>query len=73
MFSVDQSTREGDGHVIVVPGGDLDIVDAAGVAAALAVAAARAPEIIVDLARTAGLTRRAVPPVDGRPAPIAVT
>ena len=50
MFSVDLSTREGDGHVIVVLGGDLDIVDAVGVAAALAVVAARAPEIIVDLA-----------------------
>ena len=45
MFSVDLST-----HVIVVRGGDLDIVDAVGVAAALAVVAARAPEIIVDLA-----------------------
>ena len=50
MFSVDLSTREGDGHVVVVLGGDLDIVDAVGVAAALAVVAARAPEIIVDLA-----------------------
>ena len=45
MFSVDLST-----YVIVVRGGDLDIVDAVGVAAALAVVAARAPEIIVDLA-----------------------
>jgi anti-sigma B factor antagonist len=51
MVSVDLSTREGDGHVVVVLGGDLDVVDAAGVAAALAVVAARAPEIIVDLAR----------------------
>jgi anti-sigma B factor antagonist len=50
MFSVDLSIREGGGHVIVVLGGDLDIVDAVGVAAALAVVAARAPEIIVDLA-----------------------
>jgi anti-sigma B factor antagonist len=49
MFSVDLSTREGDGHVIVVLGGDLDIVDAV-VAAAFAVVAACAPEIIVDLA-----------------------
>ena len=50
MFSVDLSTREGDGHVVVVLGGDLDVADAAGVAAAFAVVAARAPEIIVDLA-----------------------
>lgn len=50
MFSVELSTREGDGHVIVVLSGDLDIVDAAGVAGALAVVAARDPEIIVDLA-----------------------
>src|SRR6266581_5855092 len=50
MFSVNLSTREGDGHVVVVLGGDLDVVDAAGVAAALAAVAAREPEIIVDLA-----------------------
>jgi len=50
MFSVDLSSREGDGHAIVLLGGDLDIADPVGVAAALAVVAARAPEIIVDLA-----------------------
>ena len=50
MFSVDLSTREFDGHVVVVLGGELDLVDAAGVAAALVTVAARAPEIIVDLA-----------------------
>ena len=50
MFSMDLTTREGDGHVVVVLGGDLDVADAAGVAAAFAVVAARAPEIIVDLA-----------------------
>src|SRR6266567_9474287 len=132
MFSVDLSTREGDGHVVVVLGGDLDVADAAGVAAAFAVVAARAPEIIVDLAglefidssgvaalargrklarhaggdlllaapqhqvlrvlaltrlidvfpvhasvdeavRTAGLSRRATAPADGRPARVAAT
>ena len=50
MFSVDLSTREFDGHVVVALGGELDLVDAAGVAAALVTLAARAPEIIVDLA-----------------------
>jgi anti-sigma B factor antagonist len=50
MFSVDLSTREWDGHVVVALGGELDVVDAAGVAAALATVAAREPEIIVDLA-----------------------
>jgi anti-sigma B factor antagonist len=132
MFSVHLSTRDGDGHVIVALGGELDVVDAAGVAAALAAVAAREPEIIVDLAglefidssgvaalargrklarhaggdlllaaprhqvlrvltltrlidvfpvhasvgeaaRAAGLSRSAAAPVDGRPAPVAVT
>ena len=50
MFSVDLSTRECDGHVVVALGGELDLVDAAGVAAALMTVAAREPEIIVDLA-----------------------
>ena len=49
MFSVDLSTREFDGHVVVALRGELDLVDAAGVAAALVTVAARAPEIIVDL------------------------
>jgi anti-sigma B factor antagonist len=49
MFSVDLSTRDGDGHVIVELRGELDVTDAAAVAAALAVVVARAPEIIVDL------------------------
>ena len=35
MFSVDLSTREFDGHVVVTLGGELDLVDAAGVTAAL--------------------------------------
>jgi anti-sigma B factor antagonist len=50
MFSVDLSTRECDGHVIVTLRGDLDIAHAANVAAALAAVAASEPEIIVDLA-----------------------
>jgi anti-sigma B factor antagonist len=50
MFSVNLSTRECDGHVIVALRGELDIADAASVAAALAAVATRKPEIIVDLA-----------------------
>jgi anti-sigma B factor antagonist len=50
VISVDLSTRECDGHVIVALRGDLDVTDAVSVAVALAAAAARAPEIIVDLA-----------------------
>lgn len=50
LFSANLSTHDGDGHVTVVLGGELDVVDAAAVAAALAVVAAREPEIIVDLA-----------------------
>ena len=50
MISVDLSTRECDGHVIVALRGELDIADAVSVAAALTAVAAREPEIIVDLA-----------------------
>jgi anti-sigma B factor antagonist len=50
MFSVDLSTRECAGHVVVALRGELDLVDAAGVAAALVTVAAREPKIIVDLA-----------------------
>ena len=50
MFSVDLSTREFRGHVVVALDGELDVVDAASVAAALVTVAAREPEIIVDLA-----------------------
>ena len=49
MLSVDLSTREGDGHVVVALRGELDIADAVSVAAALAAVAARDLEIIVDL------------------------
>jgi anti-sigma B factor antagonist len=50
MFSVDLSSRECGGHVVVALCGELDLVDAADVAAALGTVAAREPKIIVDLA-----------------------
>jgi anti-sigma B factor antagonist len=50
MFSVNLSTREGDGHVVVALRGELDVADAVSVAAALAAVAARDLAIIVDLA-----------------------
>jgi anti-sigma B factor antagonist len=50
VFSVDLSTRECDGHVIVALRGELDILDAAGVAGALTAVTAREPQVIVDLA-----------------------
>jgi anti-sigma B factor antagonist len=50
MASMDLSTRESDGQVVVALRGELDIADAASVAAALVAVAARAPEIIIDLA-----------------------
>jgi anti-sigma B factor antagonist len=53
MFSVDLSTREWDGHVVVALSGELDLVDAPDVEAALVTVAAREPEIIVDLAALA--------------------
>jgi anti-sigma B factor antagonist len=46
---VDLSTREFGGHVVVALRGELDIADAAAVAARLAAVAAREPQIIVDL------------------------
>ena len=49
MISVDLSTSECDGKVVVALRGELDMADAASVAAALAAVAARQPEIIVDL------------------------
>ena len=50
MISVDLSTREGDGQVIVALRGVLDVADAASVAVALTAAAARQHDIIIDLA-----------------------
>jgi nitrilase len=43
MFSVDLRTRECDGYVVVALRGELDLVDAADLAAALAAAVAREP------------------------------
>jgi anti-sigma B factor antagonist len=50
MFSMDLGTRECRGHVVVAMYGELDLVDAADVAAALETVATREPRIIVDLA-----------------------
>jgi anti-sigma B factor antagonist len=50
MIRLDLSTRECDGRVVVALRGELDITDAVSAVAALAAAAAREPEIIVDLA-----------------------
>jgi anti-sigma B factor antagonist len=50
MFSVHLSTRECGGHVVVALGGELDLADAAEVAAVLVAAVGRELRIIVDLA-----------------------
>jgi anti-sigma B factor antagonist len=50
MISVDLSTRERDGQVIVALRGVLDVADAVSVAAALTAVAARQRDIIIDLA-----------------------
>jgi len=50
VFSADLSTSECDGTVVIALHGELDLVDAAEVAAALVIAAVREPSIIVDLA-----------------------
>ena len=50
MFSTHLSTRSYDGRAVVALRGELDLVDAAAVAAALAAVAAREPQIIADLA-----------------------
>jgi anti-sigma B factor antagonist len=50
MASMKLSTRQSDGKAVVALRGELDVADAASVAAALVAVAARAPEIIVDLA-----------------------
>jgi anti-sigma B factor antagonist len=50
MFSMDLGPGEGGGHVVVALRGELDLADAAGVAAALETVAAGGPRIIVDLA-----------------------
>ena len=50
MFSMDLGSGESCGYVVVALYGELDLVDAAAVAAALRAVAAREPRIIVDLA-----------------------
>jgi anti-sigma B factor antagonist len=50
MVSIDLSSREFDGRAVVALRGELDVADAASVAAALIAVAARARELIVDLA-----------------------
>jgi len=53
---VDLSTRESDGHDVVVLRGELDMTAAAGLAASLTAVAAGEPRVIVDAA--AGSTGR---------------
>ena len=50
MFSVDLSTAQRDSDVVAASCGDLDVADAAPLACASGVAAAREPEIAVGLA-----------------------
>ena len=50
MFSTELSTRSCDGYAVVALRGELDLADAADVAAELTAVAAREPGIIVDLA-----------------------
>jgi anti-sigma B factor antagonist len=49
MVSVELSTREGDGMAVVALRGELDVAEAANVAASLAVVAASGRTVIVDL------------------------
>jgi anti-anti-sigma factor len=51
MFSADLSTRYCGGRAVVMPSGELDVMDAATVAATLSAIAAGGPVAIVDLAR----------------------
>lgn len=50
MFSADLSTRDCGGQAVVMLSGELDVMDAATVAAALSVIAAGGSVVIVDLA-----------------------
>ncbi len=59
MLSAELSTREWDGHGVVALDGELDLVDAADVAAALATVTAREPEAAADARRA----RRVVAPL----------
>jgi anti-sigma B factor antagonist len=49
MFRMDLGSIESGGHAVVALRGELDLVDAAAVTAALEAVAAREPRIIVDL------------------------
>ena len=49
MVSIELGTREGDSHVVVVLRGELDVAEAARIAASLAVVAASGRDVIVDL------------------------
>src|SRR5258708_28284945 len=74
MVSMNPCIREGDGKAVVALRGELDVADAASVAAALVAVAAPAPEIIVDLAGlgfidSRGVAARVVPPGRGPPPP----
>ena len=50
MFSMDLGSGESRGYAVVALRGELDLLDAGAVAAALGAVAAREPRIIVDLA-----------------------
>ena len=50
VFSTNLSTRSCDGRAVVALRGELDLVDAVAVAAALTAAAVSQPQVIVDLA-----------------------
>jgi anti-sigma B factor antagonist len=50
MVSIEVSTVEYDSHAVVALRGEIDVTDAAGVAAALAVIVARHPNVVIDLA-----------------------
>jgi anti-sigma B factor antagonist len=51
MFSMDLGSGQSGGYVVVALRGELDLMNAAAVVAALRVVAAREPRIIVDLSR----------------------
>ena len=50
MFSAELTTRERDGQAVVALRGELDVMEAASLAAALVAVVARAPRIVADLA-----------------------
>src|SRR5258708_14218304 len=78
MLSKDLSSSSGDGHAVVALRGELDLVDAASVAFALAMIAGRDPVIVTDLAglefidsngvMALARSRRRAPPPPGGPA-----